>query len=114
MRISDWSSDVCSSDLPIVGAKSLVILRYDNSSAELEMPETDANGLAKARFAVPPALPGAQVIVEVHIRSGEVFLTFETTSFQWWRSEESRVGTESVSVCSSRWSPLYQIKKKDN
>lgn len=73
-----------SSGNPIAGAKSLAILRYDTSSAELEMPETDANGLASARFTAPPALPGAQVIIEVHILAGEVFLTVETTYFQWW------------------------------
>ena len=69
---------------PVVGAKSLAILRYDTASAELEMPETDSNGLATARFTVPPALPGAQVVIEVHILSGELFLTVETTYFQWW------------------------------
>lgn len=69
---------------PIAGAKSLAILRYDAASAELEMPQTDAGGIATARFTAPPALPGGQVVVEVHILSGEIFLTVETTYFQWW------------------------------
>lgn len=69
---------------PIEGARALAILRYDTSAAELELSPTDANGYASARFPAPPALPGAQVIVEVHILAGEAFLTTETTYFQWW------------------------------
>jgi hypothetical protein len=69
---------------PVAGAKSLAILRYDAASAELDMPQTNADGIASARFTVPPALPGAQVVVEVHVLSGEIFLTVETTYFQWW------------------------------
>src|SRR3546814_13065929 len=30
-----------------------------------------------------------------------------------WRSEERRGGTEFVSTCRSRWSPLYEKKKKN-
>jgi hypothetical protein len=69
---------------PVAGAKSLAILRYDTASAELELSDTDASGLAMARFRVPPALPGSQVTVEVHVLTGEIFFTVETNYFQWW------------------------------
>jgi hypothetical protein len=69
---------------PVAGAKSLAVLRYDQARAEVEMPDTDANGLAAARFEAPPALPGSQVVVELHLLSGEIFLTVETNYFQWW------------------------------
>lgn len=69
---------------PVAGAKSLAVLRYDQARAEVEMPDTDSNGLASVRFKAPPALPGSQVVVELHLLSGEIFFTVETTYFQWW------------------------------
>src|SRR3546814_946028 len=77
MRISDWSSDVCSSDLPMGAAAAahsdLVIVTDDNPRGE------------------DPAAIRAQVLAG----AGET------------RSEERRVGKECVSTCRSRWSPYH-------
>src|SRR3546814_16993620 len=42
MRISDWSSDVCSSDLSIVGHKEWVCLRADRSERRQMMEHENA------------------------------------------------------------------------
>jgi len=69
---------------PVAGARSLAVLRYNGATAEVEMPPTDASGVASARFIAPPAPPGSRVTVQMNILVGEVFLTVETTYFQWW------------------------------
>src|SRR3546814_19372667 len=86
MRISDWSSDVCSSDLPrraaLIAAMSIFF-----------MPSIASN----ARFRA------AQLPRKTHpYRRGQRPVA---------RSEERRVGKECVSTCRSRWSP-YHLKKK--
>src|SRR3546814_11394770 len=107
MRISDWSSDVCSSDLR-GGAFALPALR---APAELvrEHPGVQLAGAARqvplmprADFAAVPAggtaddAAGAGVRVAVGVRLAGVR-----------RSEERRVGKECVSTCRSRWSPYH-------
>jgi hypothetical protein len=69
---------------PVADAQALAVLRYDNAVAEVELPPTDPRGFSSATFIVPPAAPGGQVVVEMHVLAGEVFLTVETTYFQWW------------------------------
>src|SRR3546814_4222220 len=84
MRISDWSSDVCSSDLQ--GR-----VRFVRSASK-----------AAARRRAEPALshrqrPDDRRQRQVHDR--------RTHGRQ--RSEERRVGKECVSTCRSRWSPYH-------
>src|SRR3546814_10389485 len=78
MRISDWSSDVCSSDL------SPCRWRH-RSAGHRSRPER------KARGTVPCAR----------------LLTGVTKAGDGNRSEERRVGKECVSTCRSRWSPYH-------
>src|SRR3546814_17272923 len=105
MRISDWSSDVCSSDLDAYVAPlyRFCLARVGN--------ETDAEDLteeiflkvmrAVAKFEWRPLPLGA---------NGE-----ERSPFRAWifriarnhRSEERRVGKESGSTLRSRWSPNH-------
>src|SRR3546814_16789100 len=85
MRISDWSSDVCSSDL----SPSRVRL----------LPELEENGARPVRAAI------GNVNVEAVGRFDPVHLDH--------RSEERRVGKECASTCRFRWSP-YHSKKKRN
>src|SRR3546814_8427779 len=92
MRISDWSSDVRSSDL--LSTPSLVTL--DNEEAKFsvgqEVPFLSGsysnNGTSSSSGVVNPFQT---------IDRKDVGLTL--------RSEERRVGKECVSTCSSRWSP---------
>src|SRR3546814_12176016 len=89
MRISDWSSDVCSSDL---GARAALHL------AEIEF----ANTIIRA--------PQEGRLGEVGVRLGQYVTAGTQLTFLVPRSEERRVGKECVSTCRSRWSP-YHYKK---
>src|SRR3546814_4475957 len=80
MRISDWSSDVCSSDLRFEELASIA-----RAGDHLVVLSGDANLAIKW---------GADGIYGPPGKLGK-------------RSEERRVGKECVSTCSSRWSPYY-------
>src|SRR3546814_10334049 len=95
MRISDWSSDVCSSDL--------VGVRY-TACADPEL-------RAQPEGTIDP------IVSLVSFWNGDkalAFLTYYATHPQSYyrtgianRSEERRVGKECVSTCRSRWSPYH-------
>src|SRR3546814_8961894 len=88
MRISDWSSDVCSSDL------------FFQSGAEREH---DRNrGHARSRSAQPYL---AHQYGEGH--HFDLHMTLIDSKLSSLRSEERRVGKECVSTCRSRWSPYH-------
>src|SRR3546814_14029119 len=93
MRISDWSSDVCSSDL--------------SDALDPEFLAEVGNG----RVAL-----GHSSLSEPHLGLGEGELAATLASPRagrraGQRSEERRVGKECVSTCRSGWSP-YHYKKK--
>src|SRR3546814_12296451 len=97
MRISDWSSDVCSSDL-LADDVFLLLLAGDRELLDLFAVQLDQSGvelvLLFARFQM----------------DGPVFLALESLDLQLAlddRSEERRVGKECVSTCRSRWSPYH-------
>src|SRR3546814_20465789 len=92
MRISDWSSDVCSSDLQ--AAECLEAL--------------DAAGL-RAEFDALMLLRSVQLVRKLESRARDAGFFLNLTPAM--RSEERRVGKECVSTCRSRWSP-YQDKNK--
>src|SRR3546814_15876599 len=102
MRISDWSSDVCSSDLELARLRS--ILR-EHPTAILFTHKTYIDGATPSRLAYDNDMPmlhlfgGANldfaIMGEFFRRSGMI------------RSEERRVGKECVSTCRSRWSPAH-------
>src|SRR3546814_17765955 len=97
MRISDWSSDVCSSDLAMPLEQSRVEPARGPAgiafppSMESPMPagERRAMSIEQAKDQISRYLPTAQTVA----------------SRQYERSEERRVGKECVSTCRSRWSP---------
>src|SRR3546814_20044424 len=98
MRISDWSSDVCSSDLLAALAAMLfavvAILRGQRDSPQSAAPLAALGTPQRcaAYDGLPPA-GGAHVGMQ-YIAGGR-------------RSDESRVGKECVSTCRSRWSPSH-------
>src|SRR3546814_19188083 len=97
MRISDWSSDVCSSDLEAEFGTSS---RRRAGPAE-EGPDAAAQpgaSLAEGGRGLDPG--GAAARQPARPRSAEPRLSPV-------RSEESRVGKECVSTCRSRWSPYH-------
>src|SRR3546814_16696236 len=106
MRISDWSSDVCSSDL-IIG------LCRENRSTKLLF-ENDS--VRECSEISPYLVPGQRVIVKPRERTISpiaVMAVGRNPVDGKRRSEERRVGKECVSTCRSRWSP-YDSKKKTN
>src|SRR3546814_11230936 len=97
MRISDWSSDVCSSDLARHGT-----LRRSVARVWKTVDGTDARWPARHRYRGPcTALePG-----KGRGLAGREYAV---------RSEERRVGKEGVRPCSSRWSPDHAKHKQKN
>src|SRR3546814_17922521 len=91
MRISDWSSDVCSSDLgdDRRGLLDRTIFGFEH---------LDTVGLFDLAVFIgifPGFVGGLDFGLE-------------------FRSEERRVGKECVSTCRSRWSPYHYKKKKQS
>src|SRR3546814_9177504 len=92
MRISDWSSDVCSSDLLRVLChvpwwfRQQVHLATDNACSALH-----ANSDGKPDPSRQPTLFAAAAVR---------------------RSEERRVGKECASTCRSRWSQYHEKKTR--
>src|SRR3546814_7908508 len=82
MRISDWSSDVCSSDLGGGGRAG------HGSSAN-----RSRRRFPRRICAVPADFPWTDMA-----EMNDAFV---------YRSEERRVGKECVSTCRSRWSPYH-------
>src|SRR3546814_14545547 len=95
MRISDWSSDVCSSDLSKrmgqIVEDLLTLSRLETQHEVLDERVPMAALLATVRKEAEAISHGRHQI----------------------RSEERRVGKECVRPGRSRWSPYHQRKKKD-
>src|SRR3546814_5175547 len=85
MRISDWSSDVCSSDLRQV---------FHHAAAVEDLVLADQLVLA-AREEFRRSAVERQHDLAARLIAGTL------------RSEERRVGKECVSTCRSRWSPYH-------
>src|SRR3546814_13391964 len=104
MRISDWSSDMCSSDLP--GEQSVRLLEA-RLVAELERQMHERVALAGAVVGQQPPMD-LQRLAVVLLRLGKVLhavVVLRDLEKPVVRSEERRVGKECVSTCRSRWSP---------
>src|SRR3546814_21076082 len=105
MRISDWSSDVCSSDLRAF-IRAAVSTRMHEHSARRPSPSSarpadSAKTDAQARIICSETLfAGAEVVVVQN--RGE--------SYRLRRSAESLVGKECVCTCKSRCSPHHKKK----
>src|SRR3546814_15441569 len=92
MRISDWSSDVCSSDLGQSYA------RPSHHACASPCVRRRISGETDWRRR-PSGQPRRRASADIHSAV---------------RSEERRVGKECVSTCRSRWSPYHSKKNKLN
>src|SRR3546814_14433616 len=109
MRISYWSSDVCSSDLFALGEEADAVLAAAGNTSSLERGVIDGR-LRVELLRVDQLLDHAQIddrevlaedVVEAALRDAHVERHLAA------RSEERRVGKECVSTCRSRWSPYH-------
>src|SRR3546814_12196260 len=98
MRISDWSSDVCSSDLAVAGVRSAQLRDLRLVLRERHFGQARIVDQAPAAVVVPAGL-----FVDGQ-GFGPVACTVAEQQFRQ-RSEERRVGKECVRTCRSRWSP---------
>src|SRR3546814_16377350 len=102
MRISDWSSDVCSSDLRV--EPQLRPLANQPKQLGYLMTRSSCWAVAFALQALVLPVLGIARDGQVCESSGGRSVTFTTTEATE-RSEERRVGKEGVRTCRSRWSP---------
>src|SRR3546814_13825069 len=98
MRISDWSSDVCSSDLS--GLLYLTVLQVLGSGCRC----WGAHHLRGCR----PRPRGVEKGGDTSTTGEAMFksLQEEIDATMQRRQEERRVGKAGVSTCRTRWSPL--------
>src|SRR3546814_14270502 len=101
MRISDWSSDVCSSDL---GLTNIAVALVEHHGA------TARTGIDRLRTAARGHETGDLLLVNlsqnvVEMIAAGTHLFGEDHCPIITGSEERRVGKECVSTCRSRWSP---------
>src|SRR3546814_5211626 len=101
MRISDWSSDVCSSDLAgdlIVEANGKPILDFGQLRNMVGLMRVDDKVDLKLYRGGKPKNISVKIGKDDKIADASALTK---------RSEERRVGKECVSTCRSRWSPYH-------
>src|SRR3546814_17149966 len=105
MRISDWSSDVCSSDLLAVWLATW----QGRNPPSIDRPYTAVfagnHGIAHKGVSAYPAEVTAQMVQ--NFIDGGAAVNQLCSLANAARSEERRVGKECVSTCRSRWSPYH-------
>src|SRR3546814_11497612 len=97
MRISDWSSDVGSSDLLMLAeqAGAHVHFRQLSTRASFDLIRQARTRGVRVSCGVSPA----------HLLLSDIAIGAFRTYARLSRSEERRVGKECVRTCRSRWSP---------
>src|SRR3546814_14670425 len=95
MRISDWSSDVCSSDLTRL-TRSLFSSAAHSLRPRRGPSSVRPNAIHRFHHFLIRSTVGLSAVAEYDVS----------------RSEERRVGKECVSTCRSRWSPILKKKKQ--
>src|SRR3546814_15113427 len=98
MRISDWSSDVCSSDLP----EAFLDRLFAGHDAVGTVPDDER---AAAFVGADPVLRRAGFLEDIAGFDAGLFDIGDDE-----RSEERRVGKECVSTCRYRWSQYHSNK----
>src|SRR3546814_21107870 len=99
MRISDWSSDVCSSDLTDIGIDQ-AFLPDKGTLTGSGFPGRMSPLTATAWMGLGPAI----LLLSLARKSVWLMVAHLLAAY---RSEERRVGKECVSPCRSRWSQYH-------
>src|SRR3546814_11984441 len=102
MRISDWSSDVCSSDLVFT---SIHIEEFEVMARDTKLgPEDITRDIPNVGEEALRSLDEAGIVyIGAEVHPGDILVGKITP--QGERSEERRVGKEWVCPFRSRWSP---------
>src|SRR3546814_18031963 len=111
MLISDWSSDVCSSDLACDALRARV------DALEMDLAFHDAPGAGRReddRLVVRDAavLDDRSALRIVMLDRRDLDVAFHDAGVRSDRSEERRVGKECVSTGRSRWAPYHSKKQR--
>src|SRR3546814_12880055 len=105
MRISEWSSDVCSSDeVPVILDLIADIKRRANKVVILVEHKMDVVRSLSDRIVV---LHNGQLVADGDPAQVIALPIVQQAYLGAERSEERRVGKECVSTCRSRWSPYH-------
>src|SRR3546814_5691337 len=100
MRISDWSSDVCSSDR---------WMREELSKYQSAAPCETCGGARLRSEPLAVKIAGEDISMSTRRSVRHAYAWFSTLEAkltpQQQRSEARRVGTDCVRTCRSRWSP---------
>src|SRR3546814_12066902 len=103
MRISDWSSDVCSSDLAAEAHRQVGYLEHASN--------TKSAGRGQHRTLrtknSPRCSSAADSVTRLTLCARPCTLPEHVSWITFIRSEERRVGKECVSTCRSRWSTYH-------
>src|SRR3546814_18363855 len=100
MRSSDWSSDVCSSDLAYTDYTN----RYNETGTETIIQPAPTGGAFPDRASRASA---ESIAFFGQMSYSPPILAERLTVTLGLRSEERRVGKECVCTCRSRWSPYH-------
>src|SRR3546814_13621174 len=111
MRISDWSSDGCSSDLQalkvsVPGLVNTSISEVKNTTLVLIVGVFDLLQTTRLSYVEAQWRP---YFAEAYLFTGTIFflLCFSLSRLSMKRSEKRRVGKECVRTCRSRWLPYH-------
>src|SRR3546814_15886730 len=110
MRISDWSSDVCSSDLRIavaINARLDIILDLRLQIGTEDIEGEFGNRLPRDAAVDAIFVDAAKVAIQVAIGHRIIGRGQAIVVLGEPRSEERRVGKECVRTCRSRGSPYH-------
>src|SRR3546814_11491463 len=118
MRISDWSSDVCSSDLVSERLVPVELAIFGIGMTIGNLAAAWAADRAQGRTAVIVLLWSAASLALFPLMAGNLWslslVIFMIGCGGGLRSEERRVGKECGSTGRSRWLPVNKKKKNNN
>src|SRR3546814_16564657 len=105
MRISDWSSDVCSSDLLVAVPASRGSYRIQPIDGAASQPGRIGSARAAQNQFVTEIIRLKHIDAVAAVETLRPLVSPQGSLTANRRSEERRVGTECVRTCRSRWSP---------
>src|SRR3546814_16581652 len=111
MRISDWSSDVCSSDLIVCEPCGEMIVRGTNFARARQKAEDVAGGFRQCTQRACCKVIAMRAAAGRRGAVADIDREHAPAAFYKRSSAERRVGQECVSTFRSRWSACH-LKKK--